>query len=518
MAVERTLTRGRGIPYPSRRLGFITIRRMATTIVAVVALGTAINATAAALDGFADAGLNANVVTAVSPTGYAWLQGIRPGQTVVRIDDSTQPGGWVIVTESHGRTIVASAAPYDAGLRSTLPVDIASLAFSALALLLLRGHRSWSAAAACAALLLAAPAALYGKPVPSTIAMALGASVPVLWLAWRPRLPLLASIGGSVSVHLFIAAWAASRLTADGTYDALEAARATVAFVGTAMVVGVSIALPVFRSDPIDLSRPRLSDLLAVGVVGAVSLALVSVFAVPVVVPGAAILGTLLALPAWRSSVGGRAERLLLTDVREHAALEAAEAERAHLARELHDAPLQELAGVIRRLELIPDARAETEQLRSVAQQLRGMATELRPPVLDDLGLAPAIEFIGDMAATDTTRVQVALDNVAGIDLASRPPATVELAAFRIAQEAIANAVRHASATTIRVTGNVSPVRIDLQVTDDGTGIAGDAAAKAARRGRLGLASMRRRAEAVDAEVTIEGSAGGTQVRFRWEA
>ena len=284
------------------------------------------------------------------------------------------------------------------------------------------------------------------------------------------------------------------------------------------MVVGVSIALPVFRSDPIDLSRPRLSDLLAVGVVGAVSLALVSVFAVPVVVPGAAILGTLLALPAWRSSVGGRAERLLLTDVREHAALEAAEAERAHLARELHDAPLQELAGVIRRLELIPDARAETEQLRSVAQQLRGMATELRPPVLDDLGLAPAIEFIGDMAATDTTRVQVALDNVAGIDLASRPPATVELAAFRIAQEAIANAVRHASATTIRVTGNVSPVRIDLQVTDDGTGIAGDAAAKAARRGRLGLASMRRRAEAVDAEVTIEGSAGGTQVRFRWEA
>jgi signal transduction histidine kinase len=523
VAVGKTRAGQPGIPYLRRRIGFQIIRRLATTTVAVAALIVGITSAAPALGGYADAGLGLagpnDVLLDVSPTGFAWRDGIRPGQVVVRIDDSNAPGGWALVTQDAGRMVTSREAPYDEALRMSLPLSIASLAFGGLALLFLRGRRSWTTAAASVGLVLAAPAlVLYGKPEPSTITLALGASVPVVWLAWRPRVPVLAGIAGTVGLGVFIAAWALARLNADGAYDGLNTARDTIAFLGTALVVIVSIVLPVVRSDPIDLSRPRLSDLVAVGAVGAVSLALVSVFAVPVVVPGAAILGALLVLPTWRTTVGERAERLLLTDVREHAALEAAEAERAHLSRELHDAPLQELAGVIRRLEMLPDARAETTQLRAVAQQLRTMATELRPPVLDDLGLAAAIEFVAEMATSEETRVIVDLENLAGLDAATRPPTTVELAAFRIGQEAITNAMRHANATTIRVTGSVSPTCVDFEVADDGRGIADDAAVSAARRGRLGLASIRRRAQAIDADVTIEGSTGGTTVHLRWDA
>ena len=521
MAVETTLADAQGFPYSRFRAGLRVLRRIATTTLAAVSLVTAVAATAAALGGSADSGLEQvgpdGVVVVVSPTGFAWRDGIRPGQVVIRLDDSMAPGGWLLETSADGSTVIARAAPWDAALRDSLPLGVAAMVLGGLAVVFLRGHRSWAPAAACTALLLAAPVlALHGRPEASTIALGAAAAVPAYWLAWRPRLPILASGLATLAVSGYIAAWAVTRLDAGSAYDQVEAVRDGWAIWGTVLVVVGSVVLPLIRRDPVSLSRPRVGDIIVVGAVAGVALAAATLSAVPVVAIGAAILGALLVVPAWRRVVAPRAERLLLTDLREHAALEAAEAERAHLARELHDAPLQELAGVIRRLELLPEARRENDQLRAVADQLRGMATELRPPVLDDLGLAAAIEFVAEKEASDTISIVVDLDDRAGLDAASRPPAAVELALFRIAQEAIANAIRHAQPATIRVTGLVSPSRVELDITDDGRGLLDKEVRGAARRGRLGLASIRRRAQAIDAEVTIEGSGSGTRVHVRW--
>jgi signal transduction histidine kinase len=206
---------------------------------------------------------------------------------------------------------------------------------------------------------------------------------------------------------------------------------------------------------------------------------------------------------------------MLLADLREHARLDAAEAERAHLSRELHDAPLQQLAGIIRRLELLPEARAESEELRAVAEQLRGVATELRPPVLDDLG-SPRPSSPAETASTNEVAVVAEVEDLTRLGVGGRPPAEVELAIFRVAQEAVANALRHAQASEIRLAGEVAAGRIVLSVTDDGRGLDEGEARAAARRGRLGLASIRRRAEAIDAEVDIGGSPEGTRVAVRW--
>jgi signal transduction histidine kinase len=489
----------------------------------VAALAAALAATAAASGGYPDAGLDVvgpdGVISAVSPAGFAWRDGIRAGQVVVRIDSSLSPGGWAVEVRDAGRTLTSRSAPYEAALRDMLPLCLAALAVGGLSLVLLRGRRAWSPAAACASLLLAAPAlALYGKPESSTVVMALAAAAPVVWIGWRPRLPAPVGVVTTLAAAVFIAVWAASRLGAGDGYGQLEAVRDAATFLGTALVVILSVVAPLARADSVGLARPRLADLGAAGAVGGLALAGAMVYSMPVPVLGVVALAALIALPAWRRGVAYSAERLLLADMREQAAIEAGEAERAHLSRELHDAPLQELAGVIRRLEVLPGARHEADRLREVAQQLRGMATELRPPVLDDLGVVPAIEFVAEAASAGACPVTVAVEDGCGLEPGERPPANVELAAFRIAQEAIANAVRHAGAAAIRVTGRVSPVAIELEIADDGRGLAPDAASSAARRGRLGLASMRRRAQAVDADLSIEGSAGGTRVRLRWRA
>jgi signal transduction histidine kinase len=88
---------------------------------------------------------------------------------------------------------------------------------------------------------------------------------------------------------------------------------------------------------------------------------------------------------------------------------------------------------------------------------------------------------------------------------------------YRIAAEAVTNAIRHAQAAHIQIHGAISPKRVELEVSDDGLGIAADVL-RAGRRGKqMGLASMRRRAEAIDADLTIKNTSNGTLVRVLWE-
>jgi signal transduction histidine kinase len=239
---------------------------------------------------------------------------------------------------------------------------------------------------------------------------------------------------------------------------------------------------------------------------------------VPWFVSALVAIGAVVLYSRWRGIVVMSLDRVFLGDLRERASLDAIESERSRLSRDLHDEPLQQLAGVIKRLEARPETAEETGLLRSVADQLRSVATELHPPVLDDLGLVPSIEFI---AARRPEGVQVSVVIPTDIDyvVSARPPANVELAVFRIVQEAIANAIEHAACSEILIDGLVAADHIELRIADDGVGLTGREMSRAMRDGRLGLASMRRRAEAIDADLQIEGRRGkGTTVSLRWSA
>lgn len=189
----------------------------------------------------------------------------------------------------------------------------------------------------------------------------------------------------------------------------------------------------------------------------------------------------------------------------------ATEAERARLAADLHDDALQELISLVRRLDASGDT-AGAELARHVAERLRAICSDLRLPLLDDLGAGAALEWL-------VTRVeplaggQVRLERID----TSRPPANVELAVFRVAQEAVSNAVRHGR-TPITVRYQVTDAgRVSLSVEDAGPGIDPQQAEAAQQAGHFGLANMQQRAEQIGALLDVRRwPGGGTHVAMEW--
>jgi signal transduction histidine kinase len=191
-------------------------------------------------------------------------------------------------------------------------------------------------------------------------------------------------------------------------------------------------------------------------------------------------------------------------------AVAASEAERTRLAGDLHDGPLQDLLLLARRLEARDDREGAT-LARDIADELREVSGDLRLPLLDDLGTGPALEWLA-------TRVR----RLTGLDVAAewyadgRPPAHVELAAFRIAQEAVSNAVRHGRAP-IRVAYRATPESLNLTIEDAGSHPA-SGIAPAAGRMRLGMLGMTQRAEQIGARLEIRRAASsGTIVAVDWQ-
>ncbi|MGC9357631.1 MAG: HAMP domain-containing sensor histidine kinase, partial [Anaerolineae bacterium] len=155
------------------------------------------------------------------------------------------------------------------------------------------------------------------------------------------------------------------------------------------------------------------------------------------------------------------------------------EAERARLARELHDGPVQTLIALGQRLEMarrqvergqrevvIEQLEALREAEVSLVEDLRRIIGALRPIYLEDLGFLPALEALV-RAADQRTEAQIHLEPNA--DLQRFCP-TVELAAYRVTQEALNNAVQHARADTITVRVSVDAGDLILTVVDDGMG------------------------------------------------
>ncbi len=182
--------------------------------------------------------------------------------------------------------------------------------------------------------------------------------------------------------------------------------------------------------------------------------------------------------------------------------------ERNRLARELHDALTQSLFGLRLRLEA-GDAAGARDLLDDIFTELRSLILQLRPPALERDGLvaslAKHLEVVGRSHGLATRLDAERLGEVG---------AGIEPVLFRIAQEAISNAVRHADATALVVHLARTGAHIELAVGDDGRGF--DPGHSAISSRRMGLVSMRERAVDVGGSLTIESEAGsGTTVRAR---
>ncbi len=188
----------------------------------------------------------------------------------------------------------------------------------------------------------------------------------------------------------------------------------------------------------------------------------------------------------------------------------ATEAERARLAADIHDEALQELTLLVRRLETSGDTEGAALG-RTVADRLRAICGDLRLPILDDLGVGPALDWLV-LRIERLAGGEVRLERTDG----TRPPPDVELAIFRVAQEALANAVKHGQPPIVvryRTTGSGASLSID----DSGPGIAPDAGAAAERGEHFGLLNMQQRAEQIGAILDIRRwPGGGTHVALEW--
>jgi two-component system, NarL family, sensor kinase len=195
----------------------------------------------------------------------------------------------------------------------------------------------------------------------------------------------------------------------------------------------------------------------------------------------------------------------------------AREEERLRLRRDLHDGLGPTLAALVFKIGLIRDSVQEDPELtdrllrelsgetRGAIDDIRGLVYALRPPALDELGLVGALR---EQAALLSEGAEFEID-VASPDLPELPPA-VEVAAYRIATEALTNVVRHAQATQCHALLRLDDEELTLEVVDDGVG-----PAAGARMG-IGLRSMRERASELGGTFEIvPGKGRGTWIRVR---
>jgi PAS domain S-box-containing protein len=188
------------------------------------------------------------------------------------------------------------------------------------------------------------------------------------------------------------------------------------------------------------------------------------------------------------------------------------EEERNRIARDLHDETAQALYALTRQLDNFirssPNLPGETlaflkglvEQIKTVSQEVRRFSQDLRPPLLDDLGLLSTIRWLtADME--HRTHIVIKL-TVSGTERRLAPH--VELAIFRIIQEALRNVEKHASATQVDVKVEYAEGKINISITDNGKGfkLAGEVG-DLPREGRLGLMGMKERAHLLGGEITI---------------
>ena len=204
-----------------------------------------------------------------------------------------------------------------------------------------------------------------------------------------------------------------------------------------------------------------------------------------------------------------------------HRILHVQEEERKRISRELHDKISQMLVGINVHLEMLSRKSAinaeelkqkiirTQRQVEKSVDVVHRFARELRPAMLDDLGLIPALHsFLKNFMKE--TGLQVSLTTFAEVEKLSSAKRTV---LFRVAQEALSNVAHHAQATRVDVSIQRLPNAVLMQIKNDGKSFDVKRALQPRKNRRLGLVGMRERVEMVNGQFTIESVPGCTTIQ-----
>ncbi|MCJ7843228.1 sensor histidine kinase [Lederbergia sp. NSJ-179] len=202
--------------------------------------------------------------------------------------------------------------------------------------------------------------------------------------------------------------------------------------------------------------------------------------------------------------------------------IEAQEEERKRISREIHDGPAQLLANVLIRSDLAervhieegPDQafkeiRSLKEMIRDALYEVRRIIYDLRPMALDDLGLIPTLEKYLSTLGEYHQSVDIQFINLGGD---KRLPGKYEVALFRLIQESVNNALKHAEAKQIKVKLEVCPDRVSVLIKDNGKGF--DPAVN--KNGSFGLMGMKERIEILEGKLNVESAPDkGTMIHIK---
>ena len=195
--------------------------------------------------------------------------------------------------------------------------------------------------------------------------------------------------------------------------------------------------------------------------------------------------------------------------------VQAAEDERRRIANDIHDDPVQKMVVLKMRLELLakanpdlPDLDDARDAVLGTIRSMRHMLFDLRPPILDEEGLGPAIRYFLDNAEIES-------DWSVEDDLVAEPSTQTRVILYRIAQEALTNARKHAQADEIRVKLQERDGGVLMEISDDGVGYAPEGALVGAP-GHLGVAAMRERAEMAAGWCTLRSLPGAGTTLEVW--
>ncbi len=203
--------------------------------------------------------------------------------------------------------------------------------------------------------------------------------------------------------------------------------------------------------------------------------------------------------------------------------LAAQEAERHRIARDLHDEVGQTLTSLLIGFRTITDAKSlEVARVRALElrettstllEDIKRLARGLRPSVLDDLGLVPALERLTlDISRVHDVDVSLKTSGLPAVRL----PEAVEVTVYRIVQESLNNTVKHAEARTAQVSISRVADELEVSIQDDGHGFAAQSAQKLMADGHLGVAGMHERAALLGGSLMVQSKPGaGTLVRAR---
>jgi signal transduction histidine kinase len=202
-----------------------------------------------------------------------------------------------------------------------------------------------------------------------------------------------------------------------------------------------------------------------------------------------------------------------LTEMQQRLA-DSREEQRLHLARELHDGPLQDLIGIRFHLGVIvraldnPDFAQQLapiqDQLQGAVDSLRAICGELRPPSLAPFGLEQALRAHARQFQEEHPEIAVQLDLDADRQLL---PERVRLALYRIYQHALSNVTKHARATQVRVGFTLTEDQVNLKIVDDGCGFEVPPRwIDLARQGHYGLLGSSERAESIGGQLRVVSS------------